>query len=231
MGFNIAIDGPAGAGKSSIARAAAGELNFIYVDTGAMYRTIALALLRGGVDVDDEAALNRALTDISVTIGYEKGEQQVYLNGENVSSLIRTPQVSEMASTSSARPQVRAKLTELQRELARREDVLMDGRDIGTLILPNAHLKIYLTASVEERTRRRCRQMAEQGMTCDPEEIRREIEERDYRDMHRATAPLRQAEDAVLLDTSDMSKEAVQEYIVSLARERMQAQEARRDVQ
>lgn len=221
MSFNIAIDGPAGAGKSTIARRAAKELSFIYVDTGAMYRSIALGLLKKGVDVSKEKELVEALSEITVTIGYENGEQQVYLNGENVSGLIRTEEVSRMASISSARPQVREKLTDLQRDLAKREDVLMDGRDIGTMILPHAQLKIYLTASVDTRAGRRYRELVEKGTECSLEEIRKDIEERDYQDMHRETAPLRQAEDAVLVDSSDMTIDEVVERIVALARERM----------
>lgn len=221
MSFNIAIDGPAGAGKSTIAKRAAAELAFIYVDTGAMYRSIALELLRRKVDVQDEEALGKALEDITVSIGYENGEQQVYLNGENVSRLIRTEAVSSMASTSSAIPQVRAKLTDLQRDLAKRENVLMDGRDIGTMILPEAQLKVYLTASVQTRAQRRFKEMQERGEACSLEKIAKDIEERDYRDMHRETAPLRQAEDAVLVDSSDMTIEEVVMRIVSLARERM----------
>lgn len=221
MSFNIAIDGPAGAGKSTIAKLAAKELSFIYVDTGAMYRTIALALLRAGTDVENASALDAALAQIEVTIGYENGVQQVYLNGENVSELIRTPQVSQMASRSSAKPQVRAKLTNLQRELAAREDVLMDGRDIGTQILPNAQLKIYLTASVKTRAQRRYLELCKKGESCTLESIEKEIEERDYRDMHRDTAPLCQAEDAVLVDSSDLGIAEVVETIVKLARERM----------
>lgn len=221
MSFNIAIDGPAGAGKSTIAKRAAKELDFIYVDTGAMYRSIALGLLRAGVDVEDEDALERALREIEVTIGYENGEQQVYLNGENVSGLIRTEEVSRMASTSSAIPQVRAKLTDLQRGLASRENVLMDGRDIGTMILPQAQLKVYLTASVRTRAERRYKEQQERGEQCSLAEIEKDIEERDYRDMHRATAPLCQAEDAVLVDSSDLTINEVVERIVTLARERM----------
>lgn len=223
MSFNIAIDGPAGAGKSTIARRAAKELSFIYVDTGAMYRTIALGLLRRGTDVEDAQALEEALAEIEVGIAYEDGAQQVYLNGENVSELIRTEAVSRMTSISSAKPQVRAKLTELQRRLAREKDVLMDGRDIGTMILPQAQLKIYLTASVHTRAMRRCRELLDRGEPCEPEEIERDIEERDYRDMHRETAPLRCAEDAVCIDSSDLTIEEVTGRIVQLARERMRA--------
>ncbi len=223
MSFNIAIDGPAGAGKSTAAKLAAKELGFIYVDTGAMYRTIALYLLRSGTDIEEEAALQAALEDIDVRISYEQGVQHMILNGEDVSGLIRTPEVSDMASRSSARPAVRKKLLDLQRQLAAREDVLMDGRDIGTAILPKADLKIFLTASVAERARRRFLEMKEKGEECSEEEIRREIEERDYRDMHREISPLVQAEDAVLLDTSDMTLEQVVERITALAKEKMHA--------
>ncbi len=223
MSFNIAIDGPAGAGKSTAAKLAAKELGFIYVDTGAMYRTIALYLLRSGTDIEEEAALQAALEDIDVRISYEQGVQHMILNGEDVSGLIRTPEVSDMASRSSARPAVRKKLLDLQRQLAAREDVLMDGRDIGTAILPDADLKIFLTASVSERARRRFLEMKEKGEECSEEEIRREIEERDYRDMHREISPLVQAEDAVLLDTSDMTLEQVVEKITALAKEKMHA--------
>lgn len=223
MSFNIAIDGPAGAGKSTAAKLAAKELGFIYVDTGAMYRTIALYLLRSGTDIEEEAALQAALEDIDVRISYEQGVQHMILNGEDVSGLIRTPEVSDMASRSSARPAVRKKLLDLQRQLAAREDVLMDGRDIGTAILPDADLKIFLTASVAERARRRFLEMKEKGEECSEEEIRREIEERDYRDMHREISPLVQAEDAVLLDTSDMTLEQVVEKITALAKEKMHA--------
>ena len=222
MSFNIAIDGPAGAGKSTAAKNAAKELGFLYVDTGAMYRTIALYLLRNQVAIEDEDALERALEKIIVTMSYENGLQHMFLNGEDVSGLIRTQEVSDMASRSSARPAVRKKLLDLQRDLAAREDVLMDGRDIGTAILPNADLKIFLTASSGERARRRYLELKEKGETASLSEIQKEIEERDYRDTHRETSPLRQAEDAVLLDSSDLNLEEVVERIVSLAKERMQ---------
>ncbi len=222
MSFNIAIDGPAGAGKSTAAKNAAKELGFLYVDTGAMYRTIALYLLRNQVAIEEEDALERALEKISVTMSYENGLQHMFLNGEDVSGLIRTQEVSDMASRSSARPAVRKKLLDLQRDLAAREDVLMDGRDIGTAILPNADLKIFLTASSGERARRRYLELKEKGETASLSEIQKEIEKRDYRDTHRETSPLRQAEDAVLLDSSDLNLEEVVERIVSLAKERMQ---------
>lgn len=221
MSFNIAIDGPAGAGKSTIAKRAAKELQFVYVDTGAMYRAIALGILRQGADEENEKSLEDALGKIKVSIGYENGEQQVYLNGENVSGLIRTEEVSRMASAAAAKPQVRAKLTQLQRDLAKRENVLMDGRDIGTAILPQAQLKIYLTASVHTRAKRRYLEQTQRGEQCSLEEIEKDIEERDYRDMHRETAPLCQAADAVLVDSSEMTIEEVVEYILKLARERM----------
>ncbi|MCD8012661.1 MAG: (d)CMP kinase [Lachnospiraceae bacterium] len=221
MSFNIAIDGPAGAGKSTIAKLAAKKLSFIYVDTGAMYRAIALGLLRKNTDIENEEALQSALDTIEVGIRYEEGEQHVYLNGEDVSSLIRTEQVSDMTSRSSAKPRVRAKLTRLQRELAARENVLMDGRDIGTEILPDADLKIYLTASAGTRARRRYQEQIEKGMACSLEEIAKDIRERDYRDMHRETAPLRQAEDAIRIDSSDMTIEEVVSEIIKLACFRM----------
>ena len=221
MGFNIAIDGPAGAGKSTAARMAAEELGFIYVDTGAMYRTIALYLLRSKTDVEDETALRRSLEDLDVGMSYENGVQHMFLNAEDVSSLIRAQEVSDMASKASAHPAVRQKLLDLQRDLAGRENVLMDGRDIGTEILPDADLKIFLTASVQERARRRYLEMVQKGEPCSLEQIREEIEERDYRDTHRETSPLRQAEDALVLDTSDMSLRQVVDKIVSLAKERI----------
>ena len=221
MSFNIAIDGPAGAGKSSAARNAARKLGIIYVDTGAMYRTIALYLIRNGIRIEDEEALREALDSIDAGISYQDGMQHMLLNGEDVTGLIRTQEVTEMASRSSALPAVRRKLLDLQRGLAAREDVLMDGRDIGTEILPDADLKIFLTASVEERAKRRYLEMIQKGQSCSLEEIRKEIEERDSRDIHRETSPLKQADDAILLDSSDMNQEQVTDRIVALAKERM----------
>lgn len=217
MSFNIAIDGPAGAGKSTIARRVAAELGFIYVDTGAMYRTIALYLLENQVDCEQEQQLEAALEQINISISYINGEQQMILNGENVTGKIRTEEVSSMASRSSAKPVVRAKLLQLQRSMAASCDVLMDGRDIGTMILPDAQLKIYLTASISARARRRYLELQQKGENCSLEEIERDMEERDYRDMHRETAPLRQAEDAVLVDSSDMTIDQVVEKIKELA--------------
>lgn len=222
MSFKIAIDGPAGAGKSTIAKRAAAELGFIYVDTGALYRTVALGLIRMGTDLFAEQELADALSEINVALGYENGVQKVFLNGEDVSSLIRTEEVSNMASSAAARPQVRAKLTDLQRGIAGHSDVLMDGRDIGTVILPDAQLKIYLTASVETRARRRYRELCEKGEAASLEEIMSDIRERDDRDMHRETAPLCQAKDAVRIDSSDMTIEEVTGQIIALARKRQQ---------
>ena len=220
MSFNIAIDGPAGAGKSTIAKRVAKELGFIYVDTGAMYRTIALYLLTNQVDCEQEEQLAAALDNIEISIAYENGEQQMLLNGDNVTGRIRTEEVGQMASRSSAKPIVRAKLLALQRSMAASSDVLMDGRDIGTMILPDAQLKIYLTASTTARAKRRYLELQEKGETCSLEEIEKDMEERDYRDMHRETAPLRQAEDAVLVDSSDMTIQQVVERIKALAAER-----------
>ena len=220
MSFNIAIDGPAGAGKSTIAKRVAKELGFIYVDTGAMYRTIALYLLTNQVDCEQEEQLAAALDNIEISIAYENGEQQMLLNGDNVTGRIRTEEVGQMASRSSAKPIVRAKLLALQRSMAASSDVLMDGRDIGTMILPDAQLKIYLTASTAARAKRRYLELQEKGETCSLEEIEKDMEERDYRDMHRKTAPLRQAEDAVMVDSSDMTIQQVVERIKALAAER-----------
>ena len=218
MTYNISIDGPAGAGKSTIAKRVSGELSFIYVDTGAMYRSIALYLLRKDISATDVEAVKAALEDIEIAIQYVNGEQHVLLNGEDVSGQIRTEEVGNMASKSSALPCVRAKLLELQKKLAREHDVVMDGRDIGTNILPDAQLKIYLTASVDTRASRRYKELIEKGTDCDLEAIKKDIEQRDYQDMHRETAPLTQAKDAVYLDSSDMTIDQVVEKIKSLAK-------------
>ena len=226
MGFQVAIDGPAGAGKSTIAKLVAKELRLIYVDTGAMYRTIGLYMLKNGIDIHDEAAVGAALPDVSVSIGYdESGLQRLYLNEEDVTALIRTPEVSEAASVTSAYPKVREKLLDLQHTLARENDVVMDGRDIGTVILPDAHVKIFLTASVRVRALRRMKELLEKGEAVSLEMVEQEIRERDYRDSHRETAPLRQAEDAVLLDTSDLTIEEVISKAVSLIRPKMAGEE------
>lgn len=220
MSFNIAIDGPAGAGKSTIAKRLAKELGFIYVDTGAMYRAMALYFLRSGIAKEDEAAISKAAREVDVTIRYENGEQQVLLNGENVNGLIRKEEVGNTASVTSAYGEVRKKLVELQQQLAEQEDVIMDGRDIGTVVLPKAQVKIYLTASVETRAKRRYDELTEKGQNCDLKEIEQDIADRDYRDMHREISPLKQAEDAVLVDSSHMGIEEVVETIKSIYKER-----------
>lgn len=220
MSFNVAIDGPAGAGKSTVAKTVAGEMNFIYVDTGAMYRAMALYFLREGIDPSDEAAVLEACRRVSVTISYEAGVQQVFLNGENVSGLIRTEEVGNMASATSGYRLVREKLVELQKELAKKADVIMDGRDIGTCVLPEADVKIYLTAGSLVRAKRRYKELTEKGISCNLEEIEKDIIDRDYRDMHRENSPLSQAEDAVLLDSSDMTLRQVVETIEAMIREK-----------
>ena len=218
MGYNVAIDGPAGAGKSTIAKLVAKEKGYIYVDTGAMYRGMAIHFLKKGIQPEETDAIIAACDDAEVTIAYENGIQQVYLNGENVTDMLRTEAVGNMASRTSAIPEVRAKLLELQRSLAREKDVIMDGRDIGTNILPNADVKIYLTASVETRAKRRYNELTEKGIDCNYEEIAKDIQERDERDMSREIAPLRQADDAVLVDSSEMSIEEVVKKICGLCK-------------
>ncbi len=218
MGYNVAIDGPAGAGKSTVAKRVAKELGFVYVDTGAMYRALAVYFLKQGLQPDETEKIADACKMAEVSIGYEDGMQQVYLNGENVTSQLREERVGNMASVSSAIPAVRAQLLELQRELARTKDVVMDGRDIGTNILPNADVKVYLTASVETRAKRRYLELTEKGIACDLQAIEHDIEERDTRDMNREIAPLKQAEDAVFLDSSNMSIDDVVSEIKSLCK-------------
>lgn len=220
MSFNIAIDGPAGAGKSTIAKQLAKELSFIYVDTGAMYRSMALYFMRNGIAKEDEAAISDACKTVEVSIAYENGEQQVLLNGENVSKEIRKEEVGKMASATSVYKEVRTKLVELQQKLAADKDVIMDGRDIGTCALPNAQVKIYLTASVETRAERRYQELQEKGAACDLEVIKKDIADRDYQDMHREISPLKQAEDAILVDSSDMGIEEVVETIKNIYREK-----------
>ena len=213
MSMNIAIDGPAGAGKSTIAKRLAKKLGFIYVDTGAMYRAMAYYFLQHNIDAKDENAIAAACPDVDVTITYENGEQQVLLNGENVNGVIRNEEVGNMASSTSVYPVVRKKLVELQRQLAKSADVIMDGRDIGTCVLPDAQVKIYLTASSATRAKRRDDELTEKGVSCDLAEIEKDIIDRDYRDMHRETSPLRQAEDAVLVDSSEMNIDEVVDAI------------------
>jgi len=219
MTYKIAIDGPAGAGKSTIARRVAKELSFVYVDTGAMYRAIGLFLIRNRTDIKEEAQIREALEKIDISITYTAGEQQVILNGENVSGLIRTEEVGNMASAAAAVPSVREKLLDLQRTLAETNNVVMDGRDIGSRILPDAQLKIYLTASADTRAKRRYDELCRKGVSCDFEEIKDDIIKRDDQDMHRAVAPLIQAEDAVYLDSSEMTVEEVTEKIKFLYKE------------
>ncbi len=219
MSYNVAIDGPAGAGKSTIAKAVAKKMNFIYVDTGAMYRAMALFMIREGVSAEDSAAISAKCREADISIGHENGEQVVYLNGENVNQYLRTEEVGNMASATSVQPAVRVKLVELQQALAAKSDCIMDGRDIGTCVLPGAQVKIYLTASSAVRAKRRYDELIAKGEKCDLAKIQEDIEERDYRDMHREHSPLKQAEDAILVDSSDMTIEEVIHKIISLCEE------------
>lgn len=220
MSFNVAIDGPAGAGKSTIAKLVAKELQFIYVDTGAMYRAIALYMLRKGIAKEEEEAIAAACEEIDIEICHKQGAQQVLLNKEEVSLQIRKEEVGNMASAVSVYPCVRKKLLALQQNIAAENDVIMDGRDIGTCILPQAQVKIYLTASVKTRAERRFQELEQKGVSCDIEEIKKDIEERDYRDMNREISPLKQADDAVLVDSSDMTIEQVVARIVEICEEK-----------
>ena len=209
MAYSVAIDGPAGAGKSTIAKLISKEMGYIYVDTGAMYRAMAVYFSKNKVNPEDESAINEAVKNVNIKIEYQNGEQQVILNGENVTGLLRTEETGNMASKTSKYKEVRSKLVELQRELAKTTDVVMDGRDIGTTVLPDAFVKIYLTASSDARAKRRYDELVAKGQQCDLSAIKEDIEKRDYQDMHREISPLKQAEDAVLLDTSDMNIEQV----------------------
>ena len=216
--MNIAIDGPAGAGKSTIAKLCAKKMNLVYVDTGAMYRAVALYLLESGIDVNDKAAVADKCKGADVDIKYEDGVQNVYLNGNNVTGRLREEAVGNTASVTSAVPEVRAQIFSLQRGLADRGGVIMDGRDIGTVVMPDAEVKIYLTASSEVRATRRVKELQEKGETANFEEIKKDIEDRDHRDMTREISPLKQAEDAILVDTSDMTIDEVVDKICSLCK-------------
>ena len=219
--INIAIDGPAGAGKSTIAKRLAKELGYIYVDTGAMYRAMAYYFLKNHISAEDENRIAAACEHVDITIRYQDGEQQVILNGENVNGVIRNEEVGNMASSTSVYPVVRKKLVELQQQLAVKENVIMDGRDIGTVVLPNADVKIYLTASSKVRAKRRYEELTAKGEACDLDQIEQDIIDRDYRDMNRETSPLKQADDAVLLDSSDLDIDGVVETMKEIIKSRV----------
>ncbi len=222
MSIAIAIDGPAGAGKSSLSKEVAKELSFIYVDTGALYRTIGLAASRKGLKKEDKAEIISMLNDIDVKLGFnDEGTQIVLLNGEDVSSYIRTPEASMFASAVSAIPEVRAFLLDLQRNMAKSDNVIMDGRDIGTVVLPDAKIKIFLTASPEKRAMRRHKENIEKGIDSTYEEVLKDVNQRDYQDSHREIAPLKPAEDSVLVDTSDYDFEGSKELLLKVIKERM----------
>ncbi len=216
--YNIAIDGPSGAGKSTIAKDLSKKLNFIYVDTGAMYRAIALYFYENDIDISLEDVVSFHLSNIDIDIKYEDGKQIVLLNGKDVSESIRTEKIGGMASSISVFSEVRSKLLNLQRNLAMKNKVVMDGRDIASHVLPNADLKIYLTASVDTRADRRYKELKEKGLDVNLEEIKKEIEIRDYRDINREIAPLRQVEEAILIDSSNLSIEEVVEKIISFVK-------------
>lgn len=218
MAHSIAIDGPAGAGKSTIAKKVAERLSFTYVDTGAMFRAMAVYFIDNGIDSGDEASIREACGSITIGIEYTDGRQQIILNGTNVTDRLRAEETGRMASAIAVYPPVRTKLLQLQRELAAAADVIMDGRDIGTCVLPDATCKIYLTASVATRADRRYRELLEKNIPANINDISKDIEERDYRDMHRETAPLKQADDAVLIDSSDMNIEQVTDAIIEAYR-------------
>lgn len=220
MSVSVAIDGPAGAGKSTIAKLLAAKMDYIYVDTGAMYRAMAVYFSQNQVNPEDEEAVNAAVKNVNITIEYIDGVQQVILNGKNITHLLRTEETGKMASKTSKYAAVRSKLVDLQRNLAKTADVIMDGRDIGTTVLPDAFVKIYLTASSSARAKRRYDELIEKGEKCSLEEIRSDIENRDYADMHREISPLRKADDAVLVDTSDMNIDEVVAAITRIIEEK-----------
>ncbi len=219
--ISIAIDGPAGAGKSTIAKTVSKKLGFIYVDTGALYRTIGLKFMNEGYDEDLNCDINKILEGTKVDIKFIDGEQRVFLNGEDVSELIRTPKASLMASAVSAKPEVRAFLLEMQRRLAKENNVIMDGRDIGTVVLPDATVKIFLTASAEERANRRYKELIEKGMEVNYADVLADIEKRDYNDSHRDIAPLKPAEDSVIADTSKCNLGQSVDLVLSIINERL----------
>lgn len=220
--INVAIDGPSGAGKSTMAKRLAKELGFLYVDTGAMYRTVSLYVYRKGIDKADAERITALLPEIHLDLAYgEDGTQQMILNGEDVSGLIRTSEISMYTSAVSAIPAVRAFLLEQQRELGRTKNILMDGRDIGTVVLPDAQIKIYLTAAAEARAERRWKELVEKGENITVEEVLKDVIQRDYNDMHRPVAPLCQAEDAVLVDTTEYNLEESYQLLLKTVKERM----------
>ncbi len=218
MSITVAIDGPAGAGKSTIAKMVSKELGAIYIDTGAMYRAMGLYMLRNGINKDDEQAVSEKCQDVDISIDFEDGQQVVILNGENVNGFIRTEEVGKTASTVAKYGAVREKTVALQRKLAEGKSVVMDGRDIGTVVLPNANPKIYLTASSYVRAKRRYDELTAKGEKCDIEVIEKDIIERDYQDMHREISPLKKADDAIEVDTSDMTIDQVKEAIIKLCK-------------
>jgi len=217
--FNIAIDGPAGAGKSTIAKKVSAELGYIYVDTGAMYRAMGLYFLRNDIKSDDEASISAAVEKVDISLAYTDGIQHVYLNGEDVTGLIRTEAVGNMASNTSIYKQVRKKLVELQKKIAKASNVVMDGRDIGTCVLPDADLKIFLTASIKTRAMRRFKELSEKGVNCGIIKIEADIAERDLRDITRKVSPLKRADDAIEIDSSDMSIDDVSFAIINKVKE------------
>ena len=221
MAINIAIDGPAGAGKSSIAKLVSKELGYIYVDTGALYRTVGLYSIRKGIDTKNAEAVTETLKDIEVKLGFVDGAQHVFLNGEDVSDAIRTPDASMGASNVSAIPAVRTFLFDLQRDIAKNNNCIMDGRDIGTVVLPNAQIKLFLTASPEARAERRYKELIEKGEKVDFQEVLDDINKRDYQDSHREIAPLRQAEDAILVDNSGCNLEEGTALVLGIIKEKL----------
>lgn len=219
--FNVAIDGPAGAGKSTIAKMVAKKMNLVYVDTGSMYRAMALSCIRQGIEANDHERVAQAVKDLNITLEYEDGVQQVILNGENVNAYIRTEEVGNMTSAIATYGEVRERLVAMQQAIAREKAVIMDGRDIGTCVLKDAPVKIYLTATPRTRAERRYLELKEKGQECDIETIEKDIIDRDYRDMHREISPLKQAEDAILVDSSDMTIQQVVDAISDIIRERI----------